>query len=614
MSDVHLQIAKMLFPFDFKTGQEECLTQLTTHPYNLWQAQTGFGKTLLSLCATLPYFLDPNHPVKQITVFVRTKTQIFRFFDDVKKIADSYLIHREEINSLLGINPYFQHINTSNPFFAIPLISKKDLCTQNSDDEVKKIDCRQLKCPLFKQPGLNGSELASIKKKFLEEAPQSSISVSTIFSSITKGKKCPYYIIRELLTKSDIIVTTQAWLYEPLRGIIEELFFSNPKRTAIIIDETHNLKSLFIKKVSYEFLNPFLTQERFSNLKNALTQSFGSHIQQTTSHHWFSKPENLSILLDKVSQILASINKKDPDYMLVKELQSFLHDAGDFWFTEIEKQELGHINFTPTTAQGNFLKTSKITLMSGTIHPPQVFAMLFELTEFNIIAMPIQKRKVAQTLFGSEVLTSKLENRADRLYFSLLRIILELHSLNTKGHTFVFNPSNEFKEKMYQLLTEHNGDTQFTIRMEQDSKYNQQLIDELKKENNCLVLANLNGSFNEGIEVKDPVTKKSKINLIIITGMPIQPPSIENYVIDQVYLRKYGQKLADYVRNLLPINQILMQTVGRGVRGEQDSCWVVCTDHRIMRYNLWENYGVVRNIREYGLLKTGLKAYFEEVY
>ena len=75
----YLQIAKLLFPFGFKTGQEHCLEQLTLQPYNLWQAQTGFGKTLLSLCATLPYFLDPQHPIKQIIVFVRTKTQIFRF-------------------------------------------------------------------------------------------------------------------------------------------------------------------------------------------------------------------------------------------------------------------------------------------------------------------------------------------------------------------------------------------------------------------------------------------------------------------------------------------------------------------------------------------------------
>ena len=167
---------------------------------------------------------------------------------------------------------------------------------------------------------------------------------------------------------------------------------------------------------------------------------------------------------------------------------------------------------------------------------------------------------------------------------------------------------------MYQLLMETNQTTNFSIRMEQDSKYNQQLIDELKKENNCLVLANLNGSFNEGIEVKDPVTRKSKINLIIITGMPIQPPSIENYIIDTVFLQRYGPELADYTRNLLPINQILTQTVGRGVRGEQDTCWVVCTDYRIMKYNIWEDYSIIHNSKDFELLKIGLKHYFQEIY
>ena len=96
--------------------------------------------------------------------------------------------------------------------------------------------------------------------------------------------------------------------------------------------------------------------------------------------------------------------------------------------------------------------------------------------------------------------------------------------------------------------------------------------------------------------------------------MPIQPPSIENYIIDTVFLQCYGPELADQSRILLPINQIFTQTVGRGVRGEKDTCWVVCTDYRIMKYNIWEDYGVVHNTNDFELLKAGLKHYFREIY
>lgn len=612
MTNPHLQVAKLLFPFDFKTGQEKCLTELTINPYNLWQAQTGFGKTLLSLCATFPYFLNPHHPLKQIIVFVRTKTQIFRFFEDIKKITDQYLLQRATIDALLGSHTYFQAVDLTNPFFALPLISKKDLCVQNFPEDEPKVDCRASKCPLFKQPGPTDHELRELKKILFTQVPQSSNQVVKILSDLTKSSKCPYYIIRDLLPKANLVVTTQAWLYEPLWSIIEKMFFTHPSQTSIIVDEVHNLKALTIKKISQEVITSF-PQKQFPVLSSLLMDVFGDQLQ-TSSHKWFSKPAQLKKLTQQISQELASLTKSDPAYVTLQDLQAFLDKPGDHWFIEQEKQELGHINFTPTTAQGKFLQTSKITLMSGTIHPPQVFALLFELQKFNIIAMPIQKRMVAQTVFGSNMLTSKLENRSDQLYFFLFRIICELHSLNTIGHTFVFNPSNEFKEKMFQLLTDQNDEKHFTIRMEQDSKYNQQLIDELKQKDNYIVLATLNGSFNEGIEVKDPVTRKSKINLIIITGMPIQPPSIENYIIDRVYLQKYGRELAEYVRNLLPINQILTQTVGRGVRGEEDSCWVVCTDKRIMRYNIWDQYGVVNNSRDFDLLKQGLVHYFAEVY
>ncbi len=81
---------------------------------------------------------------------------------------------------LTSIDPYLQQIDPSNPFFAILLISKKDLCSINSDEEVKKIDCRHLKCTLFKQSGLSDAELSSIKKKFFASAPQSSAQILSI--------------------------------------------------------------------------------------------------------------------------------------------------------------------------------------------------------------------------------------------------------------------------------------------------------------------------------------------------------------------------------------------------------------------------------------------------
>jgi Rad3-related DNA helicase len=222
MSLTHLKIAKMLFPFDFKAGQEQCLESLTTNPHNLWQAQTGFGKTLLSLCATIPYLLDPQHPLKQIIVFVRTKTQIFRFFEDVKKVSDQFMIQKSKIHTIFNINPYLQQIDTSNPFFTLPLVSKMDLCILDHDEEDKKIDCRTLECSLFGQKGPSFSEMKRIKTKFLTQPPQSSQHIISHLTEICSKSKCPYYTIRHLLDKASIVVTTQAWLYEPLRNYIEK--------------------------------------------------------------------------------------------------------------------------------------------------------------------------------------------------------------------------------------------------------------------------------------------------------------------------------------------------------------------------------------------------------
>lgn len=614
MSDSHVAVAKLLFPFDFKTGQEACLEQLTVHPFNLWQAQTGFGKTLLSLCATLPYLLDPVQPISRIVVFVRTKTQIFRFFEDVKTIAERYLAKQLDIHSLLNCNPYFSLLDPANPFFAIPLVSKSDLCIHTSTITSTRVNCKEFLCPLFTHQELSAHDRARVKKFFFASVPLSSQDIIAGCQTLFNGSKCPYYTMRSFIPSAPLVVTTQAWLYGPLRTKIEDWFFSSSDQTAIIVDETHNLKAFSVKKLPREFLTAFMTDQKLLTLRLELTRAFFSEVQPDRNGG-FAPPANLAKLQTVIADLLPQLKRtKDPDYVRVRTLQEFLHEPGSIWFTEKFKKELGHINVAPTTIRGNFLKVRKIILMSGTIYPPQIYALLFQLARFNIIALKAQQRLVYKAVFRTPSFSAKLTNRSPKLYHYIAFTIRKLHLLNTKGHTFVFNPSNDFKLHIFESLTNLDPDHQLTLRMEQDSKYNQRLIDELKTQPNALVLATLNGSFSEGIEVKDPVTKKSKINLIIITGMPLQPPSLENYFLDGYFLKKYGLKIADFMRNFLPINQILTQTVGRGVRGEQDSCWVVCTDHRIMRYNIWDEYGVVKNEHDLDLLCHDLTRYFDHVY
>ena len=64
---------------------------------------------------------------------------------------------------------------------------------------------------------------------------------------------------------------------------------------AIIVDETHNLKSLAIKTMSYESLDWFMSQDKFPDLKAELLKAIQTHLRPT-NHHWFSRPPTLASL------------------------------------------------------------------------------------------------------------------------------------------------------------------------------------------------------------------------------------------------------------------------------------------------------------------------------
>ncbi|MHA1982784.1 MAG: hypothetical protein ACW967_00420 [Candidatus Hodarchaeales archaeon] len=97
-----------LFPYDFKYDQSDILASLTNHPKIMLHASTGYGKTVLSLVSMLYHLLKPNPSIDKIFIFVRTKTQIFRFLEESATVLNfisqqfSYDMHQLIALPLIG--------------------------------------------------------------------------------------------------------------------------------------------------------------------------------------------------------------------------------------------------------------------------------------------------------------------------------------------------------------------------------------------------------------------------------------------------------------------------------------------------------------------------------
>ena len=136
------------------------------------------------------------------------------------------------------------------------------------------------------------------------------------------------------------------------------------------------------------------------------------------------------------------------------------------------------------------------------------------------------------------------------------------------------------------------------------------MIESLRYTAHDIIIATMGGSLSEGVEKKDPKTKKSKIRLVILTGIPFPPPNIENDLLTKLYTGTFGQARAELFLQDLNVYQKIQQSAGRGIRSHDiDYCAIICTDNRLLRYTIWKEVFKTNNIQ---LIKQQLKGFYEK--
>ena len=97
----------------------------------------------------------------------------------------------------------------------------------------------------------------------------------------------------------------------------------------------------------------------------------------------------------------------------------------------------------------------------------------------------------------------------------------------------------------------------------------------------------MSGSFSEGIEIKEDKTGVSKITLIIFTGIPHPPPTLNQRLLEYKYMQRFGQRRTLLFLKWLPIYQTLLQAAGRGIRQPTDACAIICLDYRLLALQIF---------------------------
>jgi Rad3-related DNA helicase len=597
-TDSEIDKAKELFPYEFKSQQEAMLEQLLRHPHVLWHAPTGFGKTVVALVSFLHHMLNQNRSIKRIIVMVRMKTQIFRILDEAFTIASHFFTNYEELTS-------YQDQRASLPaeIISLPLIGKDELCINpqltSQGFNQGQIDCKALKCKFFDASYPKGDELEELILTYFMKDLKITSDIKE-FLTVETPALCPYYILKSMLRKAHIVVTTHAWLLNPQlsKSLFEELSIEDHK-TAIIIDEVHNFRAHMTGKITY---NQVRTATMFAFRNNLQIKDYLSEIELQFRKHKLTKSKHLIApdedwRLDSIQYIINEYTGKPipqekdrKGLKALKQIHTFLATEGNLWFfdkdhyidhkgNKLYYKVMKRVLAFPESILCKISSFNRVIFMSGTLYPPKAYMTLYGLDEsFQLVEVPKESRKIQYLNFVHPNMSSRQKNRSIGLFKTLSQIIKQLHDLNP-NHTLVFSTSKAFTGDLKKIFgLSFPGMEAYS---ESTSQQNQIILEKLRLKRHELIFATLAGGFSEGVEIKDRGTEASKITMIIFTGLPHPPPTLTQQLLEEQYLKRFGQKNTIFFLKWLPIYQTILQAAGRGIRRPTDKCIIVSLDYRL---------------------------------
>ena len=606
-------LAEESFPFKhFKTHQREQLEALLQEDKVLWEAPTGFGKTVIAISSTIPYLLDQQ--ISKIFIFVRTKTQVYRILDECNKITTKIFDSKHK------------------KLISVPLVAKYDLCVHARKNTMKQVDCSLLKCSL-RDKKIPESITDKIRNKlFLSSIRKTEDYIDLVREIKDIEHHCPYYVLYPFVKQADIVITTHAWLTNSnLKNIFEKDFeFKDVSQYGIILDEVHNFKPVRSSELKLSLVDELLTSPLPLQSKKFVKQ-FKDYVLDYLNKgeyyiHPFLNKDNawkIQLLEQDYNSLVGSHDhyKYFREIHIIGELRAFFDAIYDIWYVDHKTEEnngkdvgiyylVKEIVF-PSKIFTTIKQAKRSIYMSGTLFPLPAYRELYDIQDFSLVGVQKGVQNILYVIENDPRLSSMFKNRSRALFNVLAIFIYECHQINT-AHTIVFNTSKDFSKQLQKSLESYiqTKEKKFTVYVESTSAANQQMIETLRYTDNDIILATMGGSLSEGVEIRDPATKKSKVRLIILTGIPYPPPNVENDLLDKIYTKYLGKNKSELFLRDLNVYQKIQQAAGRGIRSHDiDYCAIICTDFRLQRYTIWNDFTPTKNIN---IIKYKLKEFYDK--
>lgn len=373
---------------------------------------------------------------------------------------------------------------------------------------------------------------------------------------------CPYLTARLALNGADLVVGDISRVFGDLPDVIRFQGSSRPQQ--LVVDEAHNLPMRIMDMFSKELIVPKVPASAMQMVWRRMMEN-GHRVVPT----------------GELRSALEAFGLPEPEEL--EESDDFVRDWLRFSDASIRvvypSEDRISLRFLePCLVVRNVLQHCVGAIfMSGTLHPPEVFAARIGLDDCVCRSYPSPfdpRRRLA--LVVPEVGTRYRERCRERTEDMAFRIAEMSEAI--PGNVMVFLPSYSYLSAVQRLLRKGGQRKMLLSERSGMSKTERDgMAQRLLGGREVLMLCNIHGSYSEGVDFP-----AGCLAAVMVAGLPIPPPSLERRELMARAVKRLGEDRGrSYLDTYEALSKVL-QACGRAIRREEDRAAVILLDPRYL--------------------------------
>ena len=457
---------------------------------------------------------------------------------------------------------------------------------------------------------------------------ETSFDYDTILKYAFKYNVCPFELQLDLSLYSDVVICDYNYLFDPI-GYLKRYFDGECNDVLVLVDEAHNLvpraKSMYSCEITYSLFKK--VKKQISKIDDAKIKSAFKSTNKYLKYYldlYNEDDSNIIIpyiedsIMNSLNRLTLQMNRVQKEYSsyVTEEFKDCSMEIYRFirlyeFYNESFKLFLNFENEKNFTLNLLCLDASSFVRQSlSQVKGSALFSATLSPFEYYVEELGGDVNKditlVLDSPFNKDNVLLMIDNGVSTLYknrnASYSYIVEDIKNFvkSRLGNYFVFFPSYEYMENVYNLLS---GDFE-VIKQDRnmDDKQKSEFLSHFESNPNKTTIGFvvLGGSFGEAIDLID-----DRLIGVVIVGVGLPQINFKSDLVKEYFMKK-GMNGFDYAYVNRGINNV-MQAMGRLIRSENDKGAILLIDQRYTNYNYrkifrgnFKNYHIIYSSEEIG--------------